>query len=83
MPNLENLLDTIAEKLNKEKGETWHSSVDMTYPYEQLPLHELTKKLSNFLIVGESLHERIVLQQDNRALRYCLQILVYRWTSLF
>ena len=52
MPNLENLIDMIAEKLDKEKGEAWYSSVDMTYAYGQAPLHELTKKPCNFQIVG-------------------------------
>ena len=52
MPNLENLIDMIAEKLDKEEGEAWYSSVDMTYAYGQIPLHELTKKHCNFQIVG-------------------------------
>ena len=52
MPNLEHLIDMIAEKLDKENGEAWYSSVDMTYAYGQVPLHELTKKHCNFQIVG-------------------------------
>ena len=52
MPNLENLIDMIAEKLDKEKREAWYSSVDMKYAYGQVPLHELTKKQCNFQIVG-------------------------------
>ena len=52
MPNLENLNDMIAEKLNQEEGEAWCSSVDMTYAYGQIPLHELIKKHCNFQIVG-------------------------------
>ena len=52
MPNLENLIDMIAEKVDKEEGETWYSSVDMTYAYGQVPLHEVTKKHCNFQIVG-------------------------------
>ena len=47
MPNLENLIDMIAEKLDEEKREAWYSSVDMTYAYGQVPLHELTKKHCN------------------------------------
>ena len=42
----------IAEKLNKEKKEAWYSSVDMTYAYGQVPLHQLTKKHCNFQTVG-------------------------------
>ena len=43
MPNLDNLIDMIAEKLDKKEGEAWYSSVDMTYAYGQIPLHDLTK----------------------------------------
>ena len=52
MPNLENLIDMIAEELEKSQGEAWYSSVDMTYAYGQVPLHELTKRHCNFQIVG-------------------------------
>ena len=31
MPNFENLLDMIAEKLDSESGDAWYSSLDMTY----------------------------------------------------
>ena len=60
MPNLEILIDMIAQKLDKEKGEAWYSSVDMTNAYGQVPLHELTKKHCNFQIVGECQQGRIV-----------------------
>ena len=53
MPNLDNLIDMIAEKLDKKEGEAWYSSVDMTYAYGQIPLQELTKRHCNFQIVGE------------------------------
>ena len=52
MPNLDNLIDMIAEELEKNEGEAWYSSVDMTYSYGQVPLHELTKKHCNFQKVG-------------------------------
>ena len=52
MPNLDNLIDMIAEELEERKGEAWYSSVDMTYAYGQVPLHELTKRHCNFQIVG-------------------------------
>ena len=51
MPILDNLIDMIAEELEKNEGEAWYSSVDMTYAYGQVPLHELTKKHCNFQIV--------------------------------
>ena len=36
MPNLDNLIDLIAEKLvEKKTGEAWYLSVDMTYAYGQ------------------------------------------------
>ena len=52
MPNLENLLDMVAEKLDSENGEAWFSSVDMTYAYGQIPLHLQTAKHCNFQIIG-------------------------------
>ena len=52
LPNLENIIDMIAEKLDKKEGEAWYSSVDMTYAYGQIPLHDLTKKHCNFQILG-------------------------------
>ena len=52
MPNLDNLIEMIAEELEKNEGEAWYSSVDMTHAYGQVPLHELTKKHCNFQIVG-------------------------------
>ena len=53
MPNLDNLIDMIAEKLDKKEGEAWYSSVDMTYAYGQIPLHDLTKRHCNFQSVWE------------------------------
>ena len=52
MPNLENLLDMVAEKLNSENGEAWFSSVDVTYAYGEFPLHQLTAKHCYFQIIG-------------------------------
>ena len=52
MPNLENLLDTVAEKLDSKKGEAWFSSLEMTYAYIQVPLHLLTAKHCNFQKFG-------------------------------
>ena len=52
MPNLENLLDMVAEKLDNENGEALYSSVDMTYAYGQVPLRPLTAKQCNFQIIG-------------------------------
>ena len=44
MSNLDNLSDMIAKKVDEKEGEAWYSSVDMTYAYGQIPLHDLTKK---------------------------------------
>ena len=52
MPNLENLLDMIAEKLDSSNGEAWYSTLDMTYAYGQVPFHLLTAKHCNFQIIG-------------------------------
>ena len=53
MPNLENLMDRIAEKIDGIEGEVWYSSVDMKYAYGQLPLDESTAKQCIFQIIGE------------------------------
>ena len=52
MPNIDNLLDMVAEKLNNENEEAWYSSVYMTYAYGRVPLHSLTAKHCNFQIIG-------------------------------
>ena len=52
MPNLDNLLDLVAEKLDTEEGEAWFSSVDLTYAYGQVPLHQLRPKHCNYQIFG-------------------------------
>ena len=59
MPDLENLIDMIAEAIEKSQGEAWYSSVDMTYAYGQVPLHKLTKRHCNLQIVGGNLREFI------------------------
>ena len=61
MPNLENLLDMVAEKLDTKNGEPWCSSVDMTHAYGQIPLHQLTAKHCNFQIIGVRQQEYIYL----------------------
>ena len=45
MPNLKNLIESIAEKLDEKKA---GEAVDMTYAYGQTPLLELTKRHCNF-----------------------------------
>ena len=52
MPNLDNLMEMIAERLDNSNGEVWYSSVDLTYAYGQIPLHALTAKHCNFQIIG-------------------------------
>ena len=52
MPKLDNLLDMDAEKLDTKEGEAWFSSVDMTYAYGQILLHQLTAKQCNFQVIG-------------------------------
>ena len=53
MPNLENLMDMIAERLDSEEGEVRYSSVDLMYAYGQVPLHAMTSKHCNFQIIGD------------------------------
>ena len=52
LPNLENLIDMIAEKLDEIVGEPWYSSVEMNYAYGKIRQQELTKRHYNFQIVG-------------------------------
>ena len=52
MPNLENLLDMIAGRLDSETGVAWYSSLDMTCAYGQIPLHVQTAKHCNFQKIG-------------------------------
>ena len=53
MPNLEHLVDLVAEQLdNKENGRALYTSLDMRYAYGQVPLDEETSKHCNFQIIG-------------------------------
>ena len=52
-PNLESLMQNMAEVVNEEKdGEVWFSSFDMLYACGQTPLHPNTARHCNFQIVG-------------------------------
>ena len=55
MPNLENLMDIVAEKVEEEEGEVFYSSVGLKYAYGQVPLHESTARHCNFQIIGGKL----------------------------
>ena len=52
MPNIENLMDMIAEKMNSNSGEVWFTSLDMRYAYGQVPLEDETARQCNFKIIG-------------------------------
>ena len=52
MPNLENSMDMVAERLQKE-SEAWYSSVNLPYDYRQIPLHLLTANHCNFQIIRD------------------------------
>ena len=53
MPNLEHLVDLVAEQLdNKEQEKAFYTSLDMRYAYGQVPLDEETAKHCNFQIIG-------------------------------
>ena len=69
MPNLDNLIDLIAKKLDEKEREAWYSSVDMTYAYGQIPLPELTKRHCNFKLLEENPRAPIALQRDFLALQ--------------
>ena len=52
MPNLENLMDMVAEKIDGTEGQIFYSSVDMKYAYGQIPLDESQAKHCNIQIIG-------------------------------
>ena len=53
MPNIEHLVDLVAEQLdNKENGKALYTSLDMRYAYGQVPLDEDTSKHCNFQFIG-------------------------------
>ena len=70
MPNSDNLMDMIAEKVGKEPGETFFSTLDITYAYEQVELSVETSRQGNFLLWRSyrSIQARDrVLRTDNNA----------------
>ena len=48
MPNLEHLVDQVAEQLDKEQEKALYTSLNMRYAYGQGPLDENTAKHSKF-----------------------------------
>ena len=53
MPNLEHLVDMVAEQLdNLTSGQAWYTSLDMRYAYGQVPVDEETARHCNFQIIG-------------------------------
>ena len=60
MPNLEHLVDMVAEQLDREnKGIAWYTSLDMQYTIGQVPLNKETAKHCNFQIVGGESHQNV------------------------
>ena len=55
MPNLEHLVDMVAEQLdNSVKRQAWYTSLDMRYAYGQVPLDKKPARHCNFQIIGGS-----------------------------
>ena len=54
MPNLDNLMDMIAEQVGREKKteKTYFTSLDLTYTYGQIELSSDSSKHCNFQIFG-------------------------------
>ena len=52
MPILDNLMDMIAEHVDQGPGETFFTTLDMTYAYGQVELSEETSRHCNFQIIG-------------------------------
>ena len=45
-------MDMVAEKIEKEEGEIFYSSVDLKCAYGQVPLHECSARHCNFKLIG-------------------------------
>ena len=69
MPNLDKLIDMIANKLDGKEKEALFSSVHMTYAYGQIPLQELTERHCKIQIFWGKSTGPIVLQRDFMALQ--------------
>ena len=52
MPNLDSLMEMIAQHVAKKTGHTFYTTLDMTYAYGQVKLSEETAGHCNFQIVG-------------------------------
>ena len=53
MPNLDNLLSTLAEIITQDvEGEVWFTSVDLKYAFGQVLLNPELAKHCNFAIIG-------------------------------
>ena len=52
MPNRENLIDIVAERLDVAEGIAWFTTLDLKYAYGQLALDDNLAKHCNFQIVG-------------------------------
>ena len=52
MPNLDNFIEMIAEHVAKRRGQTFYTTLDMTYAYGQVELSKETARHCNFQIVG-------------------------------
>ena len=52
LPNLDNIMDMFAEHVEQGPGETFFTTLDMTYAYGQVELSEETSRHCNFQIIG-------------------------------
>ena len=52
MPNLDNLIDMVAEQVTQSSEQAWFTTLDLKYAYGQLQLNDSTAKHCNFQIFG-------------------------------
>ena len=65
MPNIEDLMDRIAELISAKKpGKIWFSSIDLRYAYGQLQLSLKTAEQCNFALVGAEQQAHIDSEQE-------------------
>ena len=53
MPNIEELMDTVGQAISEKKhGDTFFTTMDLTYAYGQLPLSAESSVQFNFYLIG-------------------------------
>ena len=57
MPNMEDVISRISQKISEEEGEIWITKLDFDYAYGQIKLNETTKNLCFLPLQAENLRD--------------------------